>query len=65
MEGFGKADSVPVFLDKIACMGPETHLNMCMNAIPTGECDSAGVTCGKSSSENNVTLSVCMMSSTH
>ena len=51
MEGFGKDERIPVFLDKVACTGAETHLNRCTNAVPTGECSAVGVTCGKSSSE--------------
>ena len=46
MEGFGRDERLPVFLDKVACTGAETHLNMCTNAVPTGECNAVGVTCG-------------------
>ena len=46
MEGFGKDDRMPVFFDKVDCGGFETHLNMCITAVPTGECSAAGVTCG-------------------
>lgn len=53
MEGFGKPDSALVFLDSVTCKGSERHLNMCVSALPTGECSSAGVTCRKSSSESD------------
>ena len=51
MEGFGKDDTTPVFLAMVGCTGSETQLSMCLSSVPTGACTTAGVTCGRSSSE--------------
>ena len=61
MHGFGKDERIPVLLDKVVCTGTETHLSMCTNAVPTGECSAVGVTCGKSSSEVTNTVIYIML----
>ena len=55
MEGFEKDERMPVFLDNVACTGAETHLNMCTNAVPAGECSAVAVACRKSLSELIIT----------
>ena len=62
MEGFGKDEITPVFLTMVGCTGSETQLSMCPSAIPTGACATAGVTCGRSSSETMITLTPQLLS---
>ena len=46
------AQDIPIFLDQVDCLGTETNLSDCMRKISTeSDCDSAGVTCVKSSSK--------------
>ena len=54
MEGFGKDEITPVFLAMVGCTGAETQLSMCPSSVPTGACTTAGVTCGRSSSETMI-----------
>ena len=52
IKGFGNIERLPFFADMVHCNGSEIDFKTCTSKQPNnGDCDLAGVICGRSSSE--------------